>query len=70
MMKLPRRLPYEIAIVASLMLGSCDNTPKSEFTVAQRDEIRDLAREATSDDRQRLAEVEDKLHIDSGGDSD
>jgi hypothetical protein len=34
----------------------------------QRDEIRDLAREATAQDRDRLDTIEKKLGMENGGD--
>ena len=66
---LPKRLPYEAALIVALMLGSCSDGPKSEFTMKQRDEIRDLAAEISSQDRQRIAAIEERLKIDIGDDN-
>ncbi len=68
-MRLPKRLPYEVSIVAALMLASCNQqSDSSHLTMAQRDEIRDLAREATAQDRDRLDAIEKKLGMENGGD--
>lgn len=37
-MKLPKRLPYEVLIAASVMLGSCDQMPHS-FTNADHERL-------------------------------
>jgi hypothetical protein len=69
--KMPKRLPYEAAILAALLLGSCDQGFKSKFSAAQRDEIEDIARDATSSefaaDRDRLDAIEQKLNMPNGG---
>lgn len=67
-MRLPKRLPYEASIVAALMLGSCNQQSDSHLTMEQRDEVRDLAREATAQDRDRLDAIEKKLGMEKGGD--
>jgi hypothetical protein len=67
--QLPKRLPYEVAVLAALLLGSCDQSSKSEFSMKQRDEIRDLASEATSQDRERIAAIEEKLNMVVGDDN-
>ena len=68
-MRLPKRLPYEASIVAALMLGSCNQqSDSSRLTMEQRDEVRDLAREATGQDRDRLDAIEKKLGMENGGD--
>lgn len=68
-MRLPKRLPYEASIVAALMLGSCNRqSDSSRLTMEQRDEVRDLAREATAQDRDRLDAIEKKLGMENGGD--
>jgi hypothetical protein len=68
MLKLPKRLPYEAALFAALMLGSCDKKQDAAgFTMEQRDEIRDLAADATSTDRERLDAIEEKLGMENGG---
>jgi hypothetical protein len=66
-MNLPKRLPYEALIAAVLTLGSCsEKSDGSKFTMEQRDEIRDLAREATAQDRDRLDAIEEKLNMQNG----
>lgn len=68
-MRIPKRLPYEAGMVAILMLGSChQQSDSAHLTMAQRDEIRDLAREATAQDRDRLDAIEKKLGMENGGD--
>jgi hypothetical protein len=71
MLKVPKRLPYEAALLAALLLGSCDSDKPDAagLTMAQRDEVRDLAREATTEDRGRIAAIEQKLNMDEGDDS-
>lgn len=66
-MKLPKRLPYEALIAAALTLGSCsEKSDAAKFTMEQRDEIHDLAREATAQDRDRLDAIEEKLNMQNG----
>jgi hypothetical protein len=65
-MKLPKRLPYEIAIIASLILGSCAGPGLSE---KQRDEVGDIAEASVSDSdamvsvRDRLDRIEQRLDM-------
>ena len=68
-MRVPKRLPYEASMIAALILGSCNQqSDSSHLTMEQRDEIRDLAREATAQDRDRLDTIEKKLGMENGGD--
>jgi hypothetical protein len=41
MPKLPKRLPYEFAIAAALLLGSCENRMSPE-RISERTEIADV----------------------------
>jgi hypothetical protein len=71
-LNIPKRLPYECALLAALLLGSCSQGGyQSKFSSAQRDEISDLARDATlgefSADRERLDAIEQKLNMPNGG---
>lgn len=65
-MKLPKRLPYEILIVACLLLGSCDGPGLSQ---KQRDEVSDIASDEVGDSdamvalRDRVQAIEDKLNM-------
>lgn len=70
-MKLPKRLTYEFLIATALMLGSCDEKPLSgydQFTDKQYDQISDIAREATAQDRERLDAIEEKLKMQGSND--
>ena len=69
-MKLPKRLPYEILIAASLTLGSCQGP---SLTDNQRDEVADICDAQIGDSdalvsvRDRLSAIEEKLGMDKGG---
>ena len=68
-MKASKRIAHEILILAALSLGSCNDQHRSgytEFTDKQYDQISDISREATANDRERLDAIEEKLHMDSG----
>jgi len=66
MPKLPKRLPYQFAISAALLLSSCDGPGLSE---KQRDEVSDIASAEVSDSdamvslRDRVQAIEDKLNM-------
>jgi hypothetical protein len=38
-MKLPKRLPYELAIIAALLLGSCGQNASRRFTEGDYDKL-------------------------------
>lgn len=65
-MVLPRRLPYELAIIAVLMLTSCSGPKLSD---AQRDEVDDIASAAVGESdeftalRSRVDALEQKLKM-------
>jgi hypothetical protein len=64
MLRIPRRLPYEILIGACILLGSCDGPGLSQ---KQRDEVDDIAEASVSGSdamvavRDRLDAIEQKL---------
>ena len=66
MTKLPKRLPYEILVLAALALGSCDGPGLSE---KQREEVSDIASSEVGDSdalvsvRSRLDAIEQRLNM-------
>ncbi len=68
MPKLPIRVAFELAIICAILAGSCSKTEGSKFTMEQRDEIRDLAREAANSDnvKERLDAIEERLKMANG----
>lgn len=66
MIKLPKRLPYEILVLAALALGSCDGPGLSE---KQREEVSDIASGEVGDSdalvsvRSRLEAIEQRLNM-------
>lgn len=57
MPRLPKRLPYELAIAAALMLGSCAGPSLSE---SQRDQVQDIA-DASVGESDAMVSVRDRL---------
>lgn len=60
-MKLPKRLPYELAIAAGLLLSSCSGDGPR---LRSHDEIEDIASDVAYDaiaDSDRIAELESRI---------
>jgi hypothetical protein len=59
-MKLPKRLPYELVIVAGLLLGSCGQNATRRFTEGDYDRL-DVADANARNAIARIAELESRV---------
>lgn len=59
-MKLPKRLPYELVIVAGLLLGSCGDNATRRFTEADYDKL-DVADANARNAIYRVNELESRV---------
>lgn len=59
-MKLPKRLPYELVIIAGLLLGSCGQNASRRFTEGDYDRI-DIADVNARNAIARVAELESRV---------
>jgi len=60
-MKMPKRLPYELAILAALLLGSCSGDGPRVYT---HDEIEDIASDVAADsinDSEKVKDLEARV---------
>ncbi len=69
-MKIPNRLPYELIIVAGLLLGSCSGDGKALRTHDEIEKIADdVAANAIADSTRisdlegRISDIEDRLNL-------
>lgn len=59
-MKLPKRLPYELVIIAGLLLGSCGQNATRRFTEGDYDRL-DVADANSRNAIARIAELESRV---------